>query len=732
MRLLKGSLVASLLGMTSASLAASPKTPELRRIAVRIPEGFALGTEFERVTGWAKRRGFEVDVRPEAAPVPKGWEAVYLARVPVSDRSKTALARFPVSFEAAAFVFDGRTYEGRDDAIFLADPAKPAETFVIGLSEHAAVDLASRRVFWREADPADYEAVSGGLSKEGRFVAKDGRLAIDRASDRDRLAAREDFFRALRREKRGVVEWEHRESEAAAVAKWERTAARFAGKRPFSVRLFPDAVTKGMYTGSSRPADLASVPGGVRVDIDVAAPEEPDLVSPVLAAAALAAAEPALLEHRTLLLAAGARRVGRWWGREVKGFAAFTSAAGVEPSLDEVIHSSEDVSPVLAIGSAAAWLDAGARLDGEKAVDQALGSAEGGLREKLSRWRIVALRQSVKPPARRTLPAGFLRGVSYAMTNSIEGAYVAPQSLAALKRLRDDGADSISVVPYAFAREAGSDEILFVHRSAQGETDEGTVRAVVDARSLGMTAMVKPQIWVGGGASVGDLAMKDERSWPVWFASYRRFIVHHAVVAEAAGVDLFCAGSELMSTEAHEKQWREVFAVVRLATGAPLVYAANWAANAPRATFWDALDAIGVDFYDPLAKAEKASDAALEQGVRAAVRPVADLAARAGKPVIFTEAGYAALRSAWIAPRDEDASRPAAGEDAARAIAAVYRALARESWWKGVYWWKALSDGKVARPGDRGFNFVGTPSEKAIADGFRAIPAGPAPPRPTP
>ena len=39
------------------------------------------------------------------------------------------------------------------------------------------------------------------------------------------------------------------------------------------------------------------------------------------------------------------------------------------------------------------------------------------------------------------------------------------------------------------------------------------------------------------------------------------------------------------STEAREKEWRTVFSAVRLATGAPLVYAANWAARVPDITF---------------------------------------------------------------------------------------------------------------------------------------------------
>jgi hypothetical protein len=77
------------------------------------------------------------------------------------------------------------------------------------------------------------------------------------------------------------------------------------------------------------------------------------------------------------------------------------------------------------------------------------------------------------------------------------------------------------------------------------------------------------------------------------------------------------------------------------------------------------------------------------------------------------------VRSAWVAPRGDAAGRPADGEDAARTIAAVSRVLAKESWWKGVYWWEVFSDGAPAGPGERGFNVLGAPAEKAIEAAFR-------------
>ncbi|MGH9366896.1 MAG: glycoside hydrolase family 113 [Thermoanaerobaculia bacterium] len=701
---------------------ATPLTAQSpRRVALRLSPGLSLGPHLDRLSRWAKREAVVLDIGADTAPVPAGSEVLRLSLLPPAEPYRRRLARFPVRLEEKGFSFDGRTYREPGDAIALADPGRPGETLVFGVGEQAVVRLAARTIFWREEEARDYRVVSGELTKEGRWLLSAGALAIDRASDRDEIAAREAFLRSLRTEQRGGVRWILRDSERDAAQTWQPVLSRFLRQKagaPLSVRIFPDAVAKGRETGSSRPADVALEGRGVRVDLDASAPREPDLVTPVLAAAALAAEDLRRARRETLLLAAGARAAGKWWGRDIASFSAFLDRAGVEPEVSDILSEDDRVSPVLAVGAAASWLEAGARREGVDAVGRALEAPEAQLSAALSRWRKLGHREKASPPAPRKAPPGFLRGISYAMSNSLDGGYVSPRSRATLAQLSKISANAISVMPFAFSPGPARPEISFVHRNPRGETDEGTVRAVADARALGMSTLVKPQIWLSGGAFVGSVAMRTEAEWKAWFSAYRRFAVHHAIVSEAAGAALYCVGTELAGTEPREREWRETIAAVRLATGATLLYAANWAAGAEKVPFWDALDFVGVDFYDPLSKDPESSDAELEAGARRAAEPVARLSRRLGKPVVFTEVGYPPVRGAWLDPHEEDSGRPRAPEDAARAIAAVFRALEGEAWWKGVYWWKAFSDGRGARPGESGFNLLGTPSEKAIAAGF--------------
>jgi hypothetical protein len=239
-----------------------------------------------------------------------------------------------------------------------------------------------------------------------------------------------------------------------------------------------------------------------------------------------------------------------------------------------------------------------------------------------------------------------------------------------------------------------------------------------------MAVVIKPQIWLWRGFT-GDIAMTSDADWASWFRQYREYVVRFAVVAEAAGVDVLDVGVELCATESRQREWRELIAAVRAVTGAPLVYSCNWGKGVAAVGWWDALDAIGVDFYDPLSASANPTDADLVAGARRAMEPLAAASVRTGKPVYLTEVGFPSVAGAWLSPNEEDPPRPFSAEDPARCARAVFAALENARWCRGLFWWKAFSDGHEADPGTKTFNVVGRPIEKAIREGFHRMAAAP-------
>jgi hypothetical protein len=512
-------------------------------------------------------------------------------------------------------------------------------------------------------------------------------------------------------------------------AEWQEQLDRF-GTADRGAGLFVRlTVASGIEEQAAADGDSAFATYAIRhhvVEVHAAAdaPREPDLVSPALASARFIAAYPAAERFAVLVAAYGAERAGTWWGRPVRDWAPMLRAAGLCPSAEELAAPSgnSEPPPLLRVGAAASAIALWVRSEGRGAVERALGSGDPPL-ARLREYLAAAAAAPRAPPTRRPPPARLLRGITLAMANHSAGGYLSRRSAATLDRLKGDAVDAVSLIPYAFQARAASPGLRFPGRDPRGESEEAVLRAAEDARTRGMAVVVKPQIWLWRGFT-GDIAMKSEADWASWFRQYREYVARFAVVAEAAGADLLDVGVELCATESRERQWRELIAAIRAVTGAPLVYSCNWGKGVASVGWWDALDAIGVDFYDPLSAAASPTDTELAAGARRAMEPLAAAARRTGKPVYLTEVGFPSVAGAWLSPNEEDSPRPFSAEDPARCASAVFAALEGARWCRGLFWWKAFSDGHEAGPGTKSFNVVGRPIEKTIREGYRRMSDG--------
>jgi hypothetical protein len=326
----------------------------------------------------------------------------------------------------------------------------------------------------------------------------------------------------------------------------------------------------------------------------------------------------------------------------------------------------------------------------------------------------------------RPLP---LRGVSLAMENSLEGGYHAPALDRQLDRLAGLGVDAVSLMPFAYQDGPASPRLRLLNGSPESETDVGLIHAVRRARVHGMRTLYKPHIWVGGGSWPGDIAMRDEAAWSAWWRDYRRYVLHHAVLAAWAGADLFSVGCELSGTLGRAEDWRRTIAAARAVFPGVLTYAGNWSGDLEAAPFWGQLDLIGVDAYYPLSPNPAAGSAELARGAAAVAAHLAAASRARQRQLLLTEVGFASTRAAWTAPHKEGGV--ASQADQAAGYAALFAALGRPPWLAGTFVWKAFSGGEREDRGGRrrgderaaDFRFLGRQAEAAIAAYYsRALP----------
>jgi hypothetical protein len=199
-----------------------------------------------------------------------------------------------------------------------------------------------------------------------------------------------------------------------------------------------------------------------------------------------------------------------------------------------------------------------------------------------------------------------------------------------------------------------------IHRQPSTSPHDATIlRTLRQVSERGMTATLfpivrleehEPDEWRGRIAPAAGV--------DAWFASYRDFVLTMARLARDGGAARISVGSELVSLERHDRQWRALIADVRAVFPGRLLYSANWD-HFVEVPFWDAVDDVGVTAYFELAGDERTPSAA--QLDEAWMRPRASLATlqqRTGKPLIVTEVGYPSLVGAARFPWDETRRAP--------------------------------------------------------------------------
>ena len=251
-----------------------------------------------------------------------------------------------------------------------------------------------------------------------------------------------------------------------------------------------------------------------------------------------------------------------------------------------------------------------------------------------------------------------------------------PSFDATLDHLATLGVNWVSYHPYARIHPDGT---------VEGRVDAPWItHPVAAARARGMQVMVKPHLayWGSGFSWRGEVTFEDPAARARFYATYTAWVTELA--RATADADAFVVGTELKGLSGDEAAWRALIGQVRGVFPGHLTYAANWD-EVHAVGFWDELDAIGVQAYFPLVEGGPAVPAAIQAGwdrVFAGLRP---LAARTGKPIVFTELGYDASPKALEEPWTSGRGAPELQE---LALHQALIAIDREPAVVGAFLWK--------------------------------------------
>ena len=337
-----------------------------------------------------------------------------------------------------------------------------------------------------------------------------------------------------------------------------------------------------------------------------------------------------------------------------------------------------------------------------------------------------------KPLEVRSLPESAWRGVCFAHNWQKMGlsGYGTDASAEALDHLKSLGANWVSITPFGWMSSEKEAVIRGEYDRVMpgaGETKGRVERVIAQARARDIKVMLKPHIWIRGGAWRGsiDPRVDGKPAWDAWWESYRVFILYYAKVAAEQEVDSLVVGVELVSAvKANPEQFIRTIEAVREVYDGHLTYSANWDEEVSPSV-WSALDAIGVQLYPPLSKEKNPSDEALDEALDKHLRWWTAQAERVDKPILLTEVGYKSTPTSVIEPFGwpenlPEKERVPDQQIQARAYAALFRAIPRHPRVQGVFIWKYFTDKDTDEEGPYGFSPRGKKAEEILSAAFQA------------
>lgn len=273
-----------------------------------------------------------------------------------------------------------------------------------------------------------------------------------------------------------------------------------------------------------------------------------------------------------------------------------------------------------------------------------------------------------------------------------------------INQLLKNNVEWVAIIPFLFQENNRTKEMNVPEEVGHwSRRDSSRMNIIGQLHERGIHILLKPHLWMREGWR-SDIEQESDEDWDLWFESYRKNIIHYAILAEALDVEVFCVGAELRSSILkQDEKWNFLIKEIKEVYSGKLTYAANWDAEYREVSFWDQMDYIGIQAYFPLTKHPYPTLDEIESGWEKHVSMLGKFSKKHKKPILFTEVGYRSDNTATIEPwvwgsaLNDTISFPS-NETQNLAYEALFRKLWHRKWFAGMYFWQWHNGSKEDNP----------------------------------
>ncbi|WP_299801200.1 hypothetical protein [uncultured Maribacter sp.] len=277
----------------------------------------------------------------------------------------------------------------------------------------------------------------------------------------------------------------------------------------------------------------------------------------------------------------------------------------------------------------------------------------------------------------------------------------------------------VQILPYFYQESETTNEIQNIKElGVWSRRDSAFIKSIQQLHTQNIRVQLKPHLWMSSGWR-SNINFDNEEDWNFWFESYRKTILHYAIMAEKTKTELYCIGTELRSSVRHQpEKWKTLIKEIKQIYSGELTYAANWDDNFDNIDFWDELDYIGIQGYFPLTEESNPSLVSIQKGWQSHKEMLQKLSKKYKKKILFTEVGYRPDLNGTKKPWEWESVfwrrlfKKKSNKTQYLAFEALYSELWKEKWFAGTYIWQWNNSD---------FEIKGRPAENSVAKWYSNI-----------